>query len=45
MLLSQRRVMLDDVESITAYCENVSKYLNESELIERRPSSSPSSRI
>ena len=35
-LLSQRRVVLDDVETITAYCEDLSKYLNESELTERR---------
>ena len=39
-LLSQRRVVLDDVETITAYCEDLSedlsKYLNESELTGRR---------
>ena len=35
-MLSQRRVVLDDVETITAYCEDLSKYLNESELTERR---------
>ena len=36
VLLSQRRVVLDDVETITAYCQDLSKYLNESELTERR---------
>jgi len=36
VLLSQRRVVLDDVETITAYCEDLSRYLNESELTERR---------
>ena len=35
-LLSQRRVVLDDVETITAYCEDLSRFLNESELTERR---------
>ena len=35
-MLSQRRVVLDDVETITAYCEDLSRYLNESELTERR---------
>ena len=35
-LLSQRRVVLDDVETITAYCEDLSRYLNESELTDRR---------
>ena len=35
-MLSQRRVVLDDVETITAYCEDLSKFLNESELTERR---------
>ena len=39
VLLSQRRVVLDEVETITAYCENLSRYLNESELTERRLSS------
>ncbi len=34
-MLSQRRVVLDDVETITAYCEDLSRYLNESELTER----------
>ena len=36
VLLSQRRVALDDVETITAYCEDLSQFLNESELTERR---------
>ncbi len=35
-ILSQRRVVLDDVETIAAYCEDLSRYLNESELTERR---------
>ncbi len=35
-MLSQRRVVLDDVETITAYCEDLSEDLNESELTERR---------
>ena len=35
-MLSQRRVVLDDVETITAYCQDLSRYLNESELTERR---------
>ena len=35
-MLSQRRVILDDVETITAYCQDLSRYLNESELTERR---------
>ena len=34
VLLSQRRVVLDDVETITEYCEDLSRYLNESELTE-----------
>ena len=36
VLLSQRRVVLDDAETITAYCEDLSRYLNESEITERR---------
>ena len=35
-MLSQRRVVLDDVETIAAYCQDLSRYLNESELTERR---------
>ena len=35
-MLSQRRVVLDDVETITAYAEDLSEYLKESELTERR---------
>ena len=35
-LLSQRRVALDDVQTITAYAEDMSEFLNESELTERR---------
>ena len=35
-LLSQRRVVLDDVNTITAYAQDLSRYLNESELTERR---------
>ena len=35
-LLSQRRVVLDDVKTITAYAEDMSEFLNESELTERR---------
>ena len=35
-LLSQRRVVLDDVNTIAAYAQDLSKYLNESELTERR---------
>ena len=35
-LLSQRRVVLDDVETITAYAEDMSQFLKESELTERR---------
>ena len=35
-LLSQRRVVLDDVQTITAYAEDMSEFLNESELTERR---------
>ena len=44
VLLSQRRVVLDDMETITAHCEDLSRYLNESELTGGGPSSSPSSR-
>ncbi|MDE2843699.1 MAG: hypothetical protein OXN21_09975, partial [Chloroflexota bacterium] len=36
LMMSQRRVVLDDVETITAYCEDLSGYLRESELTERR---------
>ena len=35
-MLSQRRVVLDDVEIITSYCDDLSRYLNENELTERR---------
>ena len=35
-MLSQRRVVLDDVETIAAYCQDLSRYLNQSELTERR---------
>ena len=35
-MLSQRRIVLDDVETIAAYCQDLSRYLNESELTERR---------
>ncbi len=35
-LLSQRRVVLDDVKSITTYAEDMREFLNESELTERR---------
>ena len=35
-LLSQRRVVLDDVMTITAYAEDMNEFLNESELTERR---------
>ncbi len=35
-MLSQRREVLDDVETITAYALNLSVFLNESELTERR---------
>ena len=35
-LLSQRRVVLDDVKTITAYAEDMSEFLNESELTERQ---------
>ena len=36
VMLSQRRVVLDDVETITAYAHDLSEFLNESELTERR---------
>ena len=36
LMLSQRRVVLDDVETITAYTQDMSNYLRESELTERR---------
>ena len=35
-ILSQRREVLDDVETITAYAQDLSMFLNESELTERR---------
>ena len=35
-MLAQRRVVLDDVKTITAYAEDMSEFLNESELTERR---------
>ena len=35
-MLSERRVVLDDVETITAYAQDLSTFLNESELTERR---------
>ena len=35
-MLSQRRDVLDDVETITAYAQGMSEFLNESELTERR---------
>ncbi len=35
-MLSQRREVLDDVETITAYAQEMSVFLNESELTERR---------
>ena len=35
-ILSQRREVLDDVETITAYAQDMSVFLNESELTERR---------
>ncbi|MCY4528207.1 MAG: recombinase family protein [Chloroflexi bacterium] len=34
--LGQRREVLDDVETITAYAQDMSEFLNESELTERR---------
>ena len=35
-ILSQRRTVLDDVETIAAYAQDMSKFLKESELTERR---------
>ena len=35
-ILSQRREVLDDVETITAYAQDLSVFLNESELTERK---------
>jgi len=35
-MLSERRVVLDDVETITAYAQDLRTFLNESELTERR---------
>ena len=35
-ILSQRRVVLDDVNTIAAYAQDMSEFLNESELTERR---------
>ena len=35
-ILSQRREVLDDVKTITAYAQDMSEFLNESELTERR---------
>ena len=35
-ILSQRREVLDDVETISAYAQDMSEFLNESELTERR---------
>ncbi len=35
-LLSERREVLDDVQTITAYAQDMSEFLNESELTERR---------
>ena len=43
-ILSQRREVLDDVETITTYAQDMSEFLKDSELTERRPSSRPSSR-
>ena len=36
VMLSQRRVVLDDVNTITAYAQDMNNYLRESELTERR---------
>ena len=36
IMLSQRRVVLDDVNTIAAYAQDMSNYLRESELTERR---------
>ena len=35
-ILSQRRAVLDDVNTIAAYAQDMSEFLNESELTERR---------
>ena len=35
-ILSQRRTVLDDVDTIAAYAQDMSEFLNESELTERR---------
>ena len=35
-VLSQSRAILDDVETITTYAQDMSEFLNESELTERR---------
>ena len=35
-ILSQRRSVLDDVETIAAYAQDMSEFLNQSELTERR---------
>ena len=35
-ILSQRRTVLDDAETIAAYAQDMSEFLNESELTERR---------
>ena len=35
-VLSQRRAVLDDVETIAAYAQDMSEFLNESEMTERR---------
>ena len=43
-VLSQRRAHLDDVKTISAYAKDMKDFLQESELTERRASSSPSSR-
>ena len=37
-ILSQRRAVLDDVNTIAAYAQDMSEFLNESELTERRAS-------
>ena len=36
VILSQRRTVLDDVDTIAAYAQDMSEFLNESELTERR---------
>ena len=44
-ILSQRRAVLDDVNTISAYAQDMSEFLRESELTEAQgPSSKPSSR-